>query len=96
MPNIPVLPGGVAGVNVPDITQTLFTIPEEITHFFQSLGNAVQAAERVDYAGVAFVVGGVTLMLFGLGGILVEETLQKPGQEFISEGGLEKLIKAVK
>jgi hypothetical protein len=82
--------------NTPDTAQSLFSIPNAITDAFKNVSEAIEGIRKVDYLALALIVLGLVIIMLALGGILVEETIQKPGREFIASGAAEKVAKLAK
>lgn len=79
-----------------DTAQTLFTIPAAITDAFKNVSSVIEAAQKADWLGLAFIAGGLVMVMVTLSMILVEETIQKPGREFVAGPVPEKIARLVK
>lgn len=95
---LPVIGGAgaaLAGVGS-DAAQTLTVIPEAITQAFQNVSEAVTSLRGKDWFGMGLITLGLLMVMFALGAIAIEETVQKPAREFVESGAAEKVVKLAK
>ncbi len=81
------------GTGIGDAAQSLFSIPEVITEAFKNVSETIKKISAVDYAALGLVALGILIILLALGGVLVEEMVQKPGREFVESGTAEKIAR---
>lgn len=92
---LPVISGVVAAGTVvaTDTAQTVLAIPTAITQTFQNVSDVIAGAKKFDWVAAGLVALGLLVVMLAIGGILFEETIQKPGRQFIESGGAEKVVK---